>query len=380
MAEQQAQERWKAEATPEEAPAGRTQRLFPYLVAVVAVAAFIWIGTLFFDRFTHLYIEDARVGAEVISIASRVPGWITEFHVGATDVVTKGDLLVTLDAREADTKVVELKARLAAIQAERGQSRTRMEMADQQTSSSYQAYEFRLAAAEAILSANGSDLALAKSDFDRANSLLKSRVVSRQQWEADRARHLKAQNDHRRAQADVATAKASLLEAEAERQQLEVLAGEQTLLFHREEQVRAALLRAEIDLEHRELRSPVDGVIDRTFANEGEYLLPGQRVVMLHDRREVWVDCNVVETDIRHLEVGMAATVVVDAFPDEVFEGRVIRVGDAATSQFALLPNPNPSGNFTKISQRLPVRIALEQRGTMLRPGMMVEVKIAIDR
>lgn len=381
MAEQQAQERWNAEATAEEAPTpSRTQRLVPYLVAVAAVATSIWIATLFVDRFTHLYIEDARVGAEVISIASRVPGWITEFHVGATDVVKKGDLLVTLDAREADTRVAELEARLAGIQAERGQSRIRMKMADQRTSSRYQAYEYRLAAAEAILSATQSDLALAKSDFDRANSLLKSRVVSRQQWEADRARHLKAQKDYQRAQADVATAKASLLEAEAERQQLEVLAGEQTLLFHREEQVRAELLRAEIDLEHRELRSPVDGVIDRTFANEGEYVLPGQRVVMLHDRSEVWVDCNVIETDIRHLEVGMAATIAVDAFPDEVFEGRVIRVGDAATSQFALLPNPNPSGNFTKISQRLPVRIALEQRGTMLRPGMMVEVKIAINR
>lgn len=140
MAEQQAQERWNAEATAEEAPTpSRTQRLVPYLVAVAAVAASIWIATLFVDRFTHLYIEDARVGAEVISIASRVPGWITEFHVGATDVVKKGDLLVTLDAREADTRVAELEARLAGIQAERGQSRIRMKMADQQTSSRYQA-------------------------------------------------------------------------------------------------------------------------------------------------------------------------------------------------------------------------------------------------
>jgi membrane fusion protein (multidrug efflux system) len=139
-------------------------------------------------------------------------------------------------------------------------------------------------------------------------------------------------------------------------------------------------LRAELNLEHRFLRSPVDAVIDRTFANDGEYVLPGQRLVMLHDRRDVRVECNVVETYIRFLEVGMPATVTVDAFPDEIFEGHITRVGDVATSQFALLPNPNPSGNFTKIAQRLPVRIAIEQRGNMLRPGMMVEVKIAIQR
>ena len=381
MAEQQVHQHWNVEPAAEaEAIRSSTRRLFPYLVTAAAIAAFLGIGSLFLDRYTHVYIDDARIGADVISIASSVPGWITKLHVGATDVVKKGDLLVFLDAREADTKVAELKARLKGIQAEREQSQIRMEITDRQTSSRYQAHEYRLAAAEAILSATQSDLALARSEFERADALLNSQVISRQQWEEDRAQYLKAQKDFQRAQADVATAKANLLEAEAERQQLDVLAGEQRLLLHREEQVRAELLRVKIDLEHRNIRSPVDAVIDRTFANHGEYVLPGQRLVMLHNRSEVWVDCNVIETDIRFLEVGMPATVRVDAFPDEIFEGHIIRVGDAATSQFALLPNPNPSGNFTKISQRLPVRIALEQRSNMLRPGMMVEVKIAIRR
>ena len=381
MAEQHAHQPWTVEPAADVAASQTSaRRLFPYLVAAVAVAASIWIGSLFVDRYTHLYIDDAHVGADVISIASRVPGWITKLHVGATDVVKKGDLLVALDAREAGTKVAELEARLKGIQAARQQSRTRMEMTDRQTRSNYQAHEYRLVAAEAIFSATQSNLALAKSKFERVDVLLKSRVVSRQQWDEGRAQYLYAQKDFQRAEADVATAKAALLEAEAARQQLDVLAGEQTLLFHREEQVRAELLRTEIDLEYRNLRSPVDAVIDRTFANEGEYVLPGQRLVMLHDRSGVWVSCNVVETDIRYLEVGMPATVTVDAFPGEIFEGHIIRVGDAATSQFALLPNPNPSGNFTKISQRLPVRITLEQRGNMLRPGMMVEVRIAIRR
>lgn len=381
MAEQQAEERWNAEAPAEaEARRGFLQRLFPFAVAATALAAFAWIGWIFVDRYTHLYVDDARVGAEVISMASQVPGWITNLPVGATDLVKKGDLLVALDARQAETQVAELKARLAGIQAELEQSQTKMKMADEQTSSNYQAYEYRLAAAQAILASTESDLALAKSDFDRAEALLKKRVVSRQQWEEDRAKFLKAQKDHQRAEADVAAAKANLLEAKAKRQELEVLAGEQRLLSFREEEAKAELERAKIDLDNRTLESPTDGVIDRTFVNEGEYVLPGQRLVMLHDRSQVWVDCNVLETDIRHLEVGMPATVSVDAFPDETFEGHIIRVGDAATSQFALLPNANPSGNFTKISQRLPVRIALEQRGDMLRPGMMVEVKIAIDR
>jgi len=78
--------------------------------------------------------------------------------------------------------------------------------------------------------------------------------------------------------------------------------------------------------------------------------------------------------------VGQTVTVSVDAYPDEAFEGRIERIGNTATSAFALLPSPNPSGNFTKITQRLPVRIAIDQRDGRLRPGMMVEVKIATGR
>ncbi len=381
MAEQEAQERWNAESTEEQVVSeSLVRRLFPYALAAVAVAASVWIGSLFVDRYFNLYIDDARIGADVITVASRVPGWIAELRVGATDVVRKGDLLVVLDSREADTKLAELEAQLKGTQEEWQQSQTRLEMAGEQISSRYQAYEYRLAAAKAIVAAAQSDLALAKSDFERIDALLKRGVVSRQEWEEDRARYQGAQIDLQRAQADVATANANLVEAAAERQQLELLAGEQILLLYREEQVRAALARARLDVEDHRLRSSVDAVIDRTFANEGEYVLPGQRLVMLHDRSEVWVESNVMETDLRYLQVGMPATVIVDAFPDEVFEGTIIRVGDVATSQFALLPNPNPSGNFTKISQRMPVRIALEQRDNKLRPGMMVEIKIAIDR
>ena len=95
--------------------------------------------------------------------------------------------------------------------------------------------------------------------------------------------------------------------------------------------------------------------------------------------KNFWVAANVRETDIKHLKVGSEAAVTVDAYSDEVFRGRITRIGNAATSEFALLPTPNPSGNFTKIAQRLTIRIALDQKGERLRPGMMVEVSIGID-
>jgi membrane fusion protein (multidrug efflux system) len=92
----------------------------------------------------------------------------------------------------------------------------------------------------------------------------------------------------------------------------------------------------------------------------------------------VWVDANVKETDFARVKLGAPAAVTVDAYPSVAFQGEVARLGEAATSQFALLPSPNPSGNFTKITQRLPIRIAIEQRDGLLRPGMMVEVSVDV--
>jgi membrane fusion protein (multidrug efflux system) len=115
-----------------------------------------------------------------------------------------------------------------------------------------------------------------------------------------------------------------------------------------------------------------------TFVRKGENVSPGQRIAMFHDPNEIWVEANVKETDIGLLTPGMKADIRVDAYPDKVFAGEVYRIGQAATNKFALLPDPNPSGNFTKITQRLPVRIALTEKDHALRPGMMVEVDIAL--
>ena len=128
------------------------------------------------------------------------------------------------------------------------------------------------------------------------------------------------------------------------------------------------------------IESPLKGIVDRRFANVGEYVTPGQRLVLAHDPNRIWIEANIKETQVRRLKEGQTVIVSVDAYPDEAFEGRIERIGNTATSAFALLPSPNPSGNFTKITQRLPVRIAINQRDGRLRPGMMVEVTIATGR
>src|SRR5690606_4151307 len=133
-----------------------------------------------------------------------------------------------------------------------------------------------------------------------------------------------------------------------------------------------------IDLEDRTIRSPINGIVDRTFVEAGEYVSAGQRIALVHDPERLWVEANVKETQIRRLKPGQPVEVTVDAYPGRTFIGRVERIGSSTTSNFALLPTPNPSGNFTKITQRVPVRIAIEQTDAVLSPGMMVEVNIDV--
>jgi membrane fusion protein (multidrug efflux system) len=132
-----------------------------------------------------------------------------------------------------------------------------------------------------------------------------------------------------------------------------------------------------LDIADRTILMPFDGSVDRVFIDPGEYVAAGQRLLMLHNPARVRVEANVKETELRYFHTGTPVQVRVDAFPGRSFEGVVERVGGAATSEFALLPSPNPSGNFTKITQRLAIRVALRPppEPGLLRPGMMVKVQ-----
>ena len=204
-------------------------------------------------------------------------------------------------------------------------------------------------------------------------------MVSRQRLDEKRSVFRVAEQAYQEARAEVSAANAGLLGAAADRQQLQVIDRQITALSHQQDELRTLWDRMGLDLGDRVIRSPIDGVVDKTFVNPSEYISVGQRLLMVHDPSKIWVDANVKETDVRHLKLGSPAKVSIDAYPDEVFKGTITRIGNAATSQFALLPTPNPSGNFTKIAQRLTIRVDLEKASDLLRPGMMVEVNIGID-
>ena len=348
------------------------------VLGLLAIGGLILMGAWIYDRFNHVYIDDARITADVISISSRVSGWITRISVSEGDTIKEGDVLVSIDDRDATLRLAELDARLLSIDAERARLGAEKQMVDRQTSSQYKMRNSQLRAVQAALAGRQSDLDLAMTDFERTKKLLARKVVTRQRWEERRRTFRVAEQGYQQTLAEVAAAKASLVEAGADREKLLVLDRQLTALTHQKTGIQAQHDRQTLDMRDRVIRSPINGVVDKSFVNASEYVSAGQRLLMVHDPQKIWVAANVRETDIKHLKLGSAAGVTVDAYPDQTFRGNITRIGNAATSEFALLPTPNPSGNFTKIAQRLAIRIELETKSTLLRPGMMVEVDIGI--
>ena len=370
-------------ASPPEAPPpsrrGAAMRRLRYLaIALAALAALAWGGREVWSRFTHVHEYDARIKATMMTLSSKVNGVITAIPVREGDRVEAGQVLAQLDDRIPALRMRALEAELAGLEAERRRLEAERRMLDAQTSTRMRTRESDVHASEAERGALLADLDLARSELRRARALHERRVVSRHALDQAEARLRRLEGELRKADAETRTAEGQMAEAEADRQRLDVLDTELAMLDHRSARLLAELEQQRVEVDNRVLRSPTVAVIDRIFVEMGEFMNSGRRMILLHDPRELWVEANIKETELRRLRVGQPVAVSVDAWPDTPFQGRVERIGHATTAKFALLPTPNPSGNFTKITQRVPVRISLPHNGERLLPGMMVEVNIDV--
>ena len=367
-----------AEATEfaQDRPSRKLLRLV--LIAAILSVAVYYGGREVTSRIDYVYTEDSRIQADLIVVSSRVDGWVTSLGITEGSTIAAGNVLATIDSRESKLRVVELKAQISGIEAERSRLAAERRLVDEQTASLYSSERSQLESAQVTVSSLQPQLDLAKRELQRAKSLFDRKVFSRRQLDQADTALQQIDRENRMAVADLKAAQAKLKEAGAERTKLDVLDGEISILKHRKAEMMARLEHQKLDLADRTIKSPVNGVVDKTFVKVGEYVTPGQRLALVHDPDKIWIEANIKETQIRKLKIGQRVELGVDAYPDIAFEGRVLSIGNATTSEFALLPNPNPSGNFTKITQRLPVRIAIQQQDGLLRPGMMVEVNIDI--
>jgi membrane fusion protein (multidrug efflux system) len=171
-------------------------------------------------------------------------------------------------------------------------------------------------------------------------------------------------------------ARINLALAQEEKKQISIQEKNIELLKAKVQEAEAALQLAEIRLEETRVYSPMAGVISKRFADQGQFVQAGQPLLVVTNPGEKWIVANVEETKVRRVSRGARVKIEADAFPGSDFEGRVEFIGAAAVSEFALLPAENPSGNFVKITHRLPVRISVKDPENQLKPGMMAVVAI----
>ncbi|MGE5149931.1 MAG: HlyD family secretion protein [Rhodospirillaceae bacterium] len=350
---------------------------------MVGIAAVVLLGVAYgayetYLRFTHIYEYDARATADIVTISSRAEGWIVAMPALEGAHVAQGDVVVNIDDRASKLKVDAFKAQIEGIRTERSRLKAERTYTREQVETSVKTRTSGVAVQEKAREALQSDLDFAKIELDRTKKLYATKVANERQLQAAQSAVNKLEFQILQLEAEYQQAEGSLDEAKAGEQRLKVIDAQIEALTHQVANLAAQMHQQQVDVEDRTIKSPVPAVIDRTFVLPGEYVAAGQRILMLHNPAEVWVEANIKETQVGEVKLGQPVHVSVDAYPGIPFNGKVTRIGSATTARFALLPTPNPSGNFTKITQRVPVKIDIANPPKPLTPGMMVEVEIDV--
>jgi membrane fusion protein (multidrug efflux system) len=355
-----------APAGPSSRPAAPSSGLWGRLViplfAVLAALGFVALATLRWDDWTGRAAtqttNDAYVRADLTRLSSRVAGEVLTVAVSDFQRVKAGDLLVQIDPADYEAQVAQAEAAVAAAQAALDNLANQVEL-----------QYATIAQAEAQQVAAAAQEVEARQEQERQQSLSQTEAGTRQKLEQATAAFAKAGADVRASRAVVA----------AQRHQLEVLSGTKKQRAADLEGAKAALTAARLKLGYTKIVAPFDGVVGERQVQPGDYVNIGTNLINVLPLPNVYVIANYKETQLTRVRPGQAVDLTVDSFPRETLRGRVERISPASGSQFALLPPDNATGNFTKVVQRIPVRIELDKNQPLLErllPGMSVVTSI----
>lgn len=350
-------------ASADPVPASKTRpgarRLIATGALVVAGLAAVGYGYHWWTAGRYIQsTDDAYVGGDVTVIGAKVGGYIAEVKVTDNQTVHAGDVLVRIDDRDYRAALAKAEGAVAAQQAL---------LANLDATQRLQ--EAMIVQAKAGTVAANADTVRARDDQARYASLVAKSAVSIQSSQ-------KADADYKQALANGDKAQAALLAAQ---RQLEVIGTQK-------QQAQAALAQAiaerdiaRLNLSYTELRAPVDGTIGNRRARVGAYAGSGAQLLSIVPANGLWVDANFKEGQLARMQPGMPVTIEADVLPGRVFHGHVASLAPATGAQFSVLPPENATGNFTKIVQRVPVRIRLDEKDAQLgtlRPGLSVIAQV----
>ncbi len=332
--------------------------------------------------------DDAYVRGDLTPLSTKVPGIVRTVHVSDYQQVHKGDLLVELEDNDYQAQVAQASAAVEAAKATIENNRRQRELQDARIERALAGIDqanAQITAAQAGIEAVQADVVRTQEERKRQEGLFETHSTTQQKVEQVVA-------DERRFSAMLASREADLKEAramlhsnesaaEAERRAKVVLQSQQVQLIDDLHAKQAALTVAQVNLGYTKIFSPGDGTVGERQVRPGQLVSPGTQVIPFVDVTK-WVQANYRETQLTNVKVGDPAELRIDEYPGQVIHGKVLEIAPASGSQFALLPPDNATGNYTKVVQRIPVKICLDDANlaSKLRPGLSVIASVRTRR
>jgi membrane fusion protein (multidrug efflux system) len=359
------------------------------LIALVVAGILVW-------RYysAHESTDDAQIDGHIGPISSRIAGTVIKVYADDNQFVQAGQVLVQLDPKDYQVALDRAKADLADLRATADAAQTGVPITSTTTSSTVLNAEASIAAvrqqvdaAQARSREAEANYVKVAADLKRAQMLIAKDEISQQQYDAAVATEKSAAATVEAAHSSVAAAQAEVRQAEAvlrsartAPQQLRVTQSHAASAEAAAQRAQAAVVQADLNLQYTTIRAPYDGILSKRNVEPGQTLQPGQPTFSIVDISNLWVTANYKETQLHYMKVGQPAKIHVDTYNRD-YNGHVESMGGATGSRFSLLPPENATGNYVKVVQRIPVRIAIDKNqdpNHLLRPGMSVEPNVTV--
>jgi len=348
--------------------------------AILAVLIFLPLGwKLLYYQLTHATTKNAFVESDLINVSPLVSGHLKKILVDESDVLKKGQLLALIDEKDylaqVELKISELnKVEMDISSLKTTLERTRREVEEEIVLARQGIMEVEEALKRT--EANGKKI---ETDYKRFEKLIDRQAIAQSRFDAVEAQHTTSRASIRSAEIMVRIRKIQLKRALIGRQRVEEIEKQVLALNAARKTTQKALEVVELNMEHTRIKSPIAGVVAKKFVCEGDFISPGFPVFSIYDQNNIYIIANLEEVKMNGVRLGQRVDIKADAYPGIDFKGEVVRIGTASIAKFALIPRDTSAGEFTKVVQRIPIKISVEDTKRLLRPGFSVIINIELD-
>lgn len=359
------------EQASENKAAGKSKKikiLASVAAVIVSIVLYVWISSI-----GHEKTDNAQIDATITPVRAIVQGFVTKVNFTDNQMVKKGEVLIEIDNKDFVAKVTQAEAALESAKAQLEIAKSGATTADLNAAASSlnsQAAKDNIATAQARFNKS-------EKEMSRVEKMLKDGAATQQQFESVKAEFetAKAQLDMLKKQYEAASSQAGGAQSQAQGQKSQIVLA-QAIVKQRE----AELQLAQTQLDNTLIKAPFDGIISKKSIEVGQYLQAGTPVCSAVDYTNLWVSANFKETQIEQMRPEQLVDIKIDAFPNAYIQGKLQSFGGATGAKFSLLPPDNATGNFVKITQRVPVKILIteypKELTGLLLPGLSAMVDI----